>query len=114
MQLVNANTREPALDYIIQDPYSHQHFYRHKSKSDVLIHNYKEEERRRMLTVKLKNAIMVYWLDVKKARSKPSFDEIIKNLAKKRKNQTENTNSLKDQKKKEKMDRRERQRKEAM
>jgi len=28
---------------------------------------------------------MVYWLDVKKSRSKPSFEEIIKNLMKKKK-----------------------------
>jgi len=49
------------------------------------VHNYANEEYRRKLTVKLKNAIMVLWLEVKAQRSKPSMDEIIKGLlAKKR------------------------------
>lgn len=50
-----------------------------------MIHNYKEEEYRRKLTVKLKNAIMVYWLEVKKDRTKQSFEEIIKGLVEKKK-----------------------------
>ena len=64
MELVNPNAREPALDYIIKDPYSHTHFYKN-TKTGELIHNYDDEERRRKLTVKLKNAIMIHWLDVK-------------------------------------------------
>lgn len=59
-------------------------FYQHK-KNGNLIHNYEEEEYRRKLTLKLKNAIMVYWVKIKKARKKPSFEEIIRSLqAKKR------------------------------
>ena len=83
MQLVNPNAREPALDYIIKDPYSNQHFFKN-SKTGELVHDYNEEERRRKLTVKLKNAIMIYWLDVKEARKKPTFDEIIQDLLKKK------------------------------
>uniref|UniRef100_A0A7S3CT47 Cyclic nucleotide-binding domain-containing protein n=1 Tax=Strombidium rassoulzadegani TaxID=1082188 RepID=A0A7S3CT47_9SPIT len=112
--LVNPNAREPALDYIIQDPYSNQHFFQHKAKKEVLIHNYKEEERRRYLTVKLKNAIMVHWLDVKKARAKPSLEEIIKNLAAKKKAQAENAQAFKDERKRDRQERRERMRKEAL
>jgi hypothetical protein len=64
MQLVNPNAKEPALDYIIKDPYSHTHFYKNSTTGE-LVHDYEEEERRRKLTVKLKNAIMIHWLDVK-------------------------------------------------
>ena len=42
---------------------------------------------------------MVYWLDVKKSRSKPSFEEIIKNLMKKKKAQEENQQAFKDEQK---------------
>lgn len=76
---MNPNAKEPALDYIIKDRFSQSHYFKH-SKTGHVVHNYKEEEYRRKLTVKLKNAIMVYWLEVKKARSKQSFEEIIKGL----------------------------------
>lgn len=52
------------------------------------MHNYEKEIYRRKLTVKLKNAIMVYWLEVKQNRSKPSFEEIIKSLIKKKKEES--------------------------
>ena len=48
------------------------------------MHNYVSQEYRRKLTVKLKNSIMAVWLDVKKSRYKPSFEEIIKELIKKK------------------------------
>jgi len=35
------------------------------------------------LTVKLKNAIMVVWQDVKKERNIPSMDDVIKGLSEK-------------------------------
>jgi len=81
--------KEPALDYIIKDPYTNTCFYKHK-KTKALIHNYQEEYRRRLLTVKLKNAIMVYWLEVKNSRAKPSFEEIIKTLTAKRRAEASN------------------------
>lgn len=55
--LVKPGVREPALDYIICDPYSHEQFYQN-SQTGHKYHNYREEYRRRLLTVKLKNAIM--------------------------------------------------------
>ena len=84
IKLVNPDAKEPALDYIIKDPFSQAHYFKH-TKSGNVIHNYKEEEYRRKLTVKLKNAIMVYWLEVKKDRNKQSFEEIIKGLVEKKK-----------------------------
>ena len=64
MILVNPNAEEPALDYIIRDPYSEQHFLKHKKTGEVVL-NYEREIYTRKLTVKLKNAIMVHWLKVK-------------------------------------------------
>jgi len=89
MQLVNPNAREPALDYIIKDHYSNQQFWKSK-KNGKLVHNYGNEEYRRKLTLKLKNAIMVLWLDVKKSRSKPSMEEIIKSLMAKKRHEEQN------------------------
>ena len=68
-------------------------------KTGKVIHNYEQEEYRRKLTVKLKNAIMIYWLDVKKSRSKPSFDEVIKQMLAKRKAQQQNILAYKEEKK---------------
>jgi hypothetical protein len=68
IKLVNPAAKEPALDYIIKDTFSQSHYL--KLSGGNVIHNYQEEEYRRKLTVKLKNAIMVYWLEVKKERSK--------------------------------------------
>ena len=42
VKMLNPNSREPALDYIIRDPYSQEHYYRHK-KTGKLVHNYKDE-----------------------------------------------------------------------
>ena len=63
--LVNPDAAEPALDYIIKDPYSQSHFFKH-FKNGTLVHDYETEEHRRHLTVKLKNAIMHHWLNDKK------------------------------------------------
>jgi CRP-like cAMP-binding protein len=107
VQLVNPQAKEPALDYIIQDPYSHQHFLQHK-KTSKRVHNHVAEEYRRRLTVKLKNAIMVHWLEVKKKRNKPSFEEIIKSIQKKKNDEKNNKEAFKEERKrlhKEKKDR---------
>jgi len=101
------------LDYIISDPYSHVHFYENQ-KSGERVHNYREEYRRRLLTVKLKNAVMQFWLEVKESRQKPSMEEIIQNLVKKKKEESENTAAANEAKKKERKDRRERNRKAAL
>ena len=74
--LVNPDAKEPALDYIIRDPLSNVYYLENK-QTGTMIHNSEREIHRRKLTVKLKNAIMVYWLEVKEARSKPSMEEII-------------------------------------
>lgn len=88
MILVNPDAKEPALDYIIRDPFSHE-YYLETKKDSVQMHNYEKEIYRRKLTVKLKNAIMVYWLEVKQARSKPSMEEIIQGLIKKKKEESQ-------------------------
>ena len=81
-RLVEDKRREPANDYIIKDPYSHRHF-----KKDLitghLTDNFIEEQRRRKLTVVLKNAIMVVWQDVKKSRNTIDIEEVIKGLQEK-------------------------------
>ena len=110
---MNPNAREPALDYIIHDPYSNEHFLVDK-KSGILIHDYREEERRRALTVKLKNAVMIHWLDVKQTRTKPQIQDLIKNYMDKKKAQTENPQAYKDEKKKQRAEKKERLRKEAL
>ena len=78
--LIYENNEEPALDYIIRDPYHHTQYFTKKNDKTAKIHDYLEEEKVRKLTLKLKNAVMVYWLKVKKTRQKKSFDEIIKEL----------------------------------
>ena len=77
--LVGGNRKEPAIDYIIQSPYSHQYF-KMNNETGELVHDYKKEMQRRKLTTQLKNAILVVWLDVKKERSKANLEDIIKNL----------------------------------
>lgn len=80
MQLVNPNAKEPALDYIIKDPVCRQYFLRYKGKNakQNVIHDFKKEEEANRLTVKLKNAIMIFWLEEKKKRKKKSFEQVIK------------------------------------
>ena len=63
--LIYQNNEEPALDYIIRDPYHKTQFYVDKKGVIDKIHDYQEEEYVKKLTFKLKNAIMVYWLKVK-------------------------------------------------
>ena len=41
--LVDINRKEPAIDYIIQDPYTRRHYYKNV-KTGKLIHNYKKEQ----------------------------------------------------------------------
>jgi len=77
MVLVNPNAKEPALDYIIKDPCCRQYFLRYKGKNpnaNNVMHDYKKEEEANRLTVKLKNAIMIFWLDEKQKRKKKSFE----------------------------------------
>ena len=105
--------REPALDYIICDPYSHQYYFKNNQTKN-LIHNYKEEYKRRLLTVKLKNAIMQIWLEVKNSRNKPSIEDFIKDLVAKKKEESQNISAVKEAKKKARKEQRERQRKEAL
>jgi hypothetical protein len=62
--LINPRAKEPALDYIIADPYSRSQWW-HSNKHEITLHNFESEERRRKLTVKLKNSIMAVWLEVK-------------------------------------------------
>ena len=62
--LVKENKRELAIDNTIEDPISDGQ-YRKNNKTKSITHNYEKEHYRQDLTVKLKNAIMVVWLDVK-------------------------------------------------
>ena len=79
MMLVKGNRREPAIDYIICDPYSNQHFLRN-AKSGQLIHDFAKEQRMRKLTVILKNSILRVWLDVQENRNKLSINDMVNNL----------------------------------
>jgi len=63
--LLNPKGKEPALDYIICDPYNRTQYW-YSSKNENKFHNFESEERRRKLTVKLKNLIMAVWIDVKR------------------------------------------------
>jgi hypothetical protein len=79
MQLVNPNAKEPALDYIIKDPICRQYYLKvkgrqQKPRDNNIVHDYVREEEANRLTVKLKNAIMVYWLEEKQKRKKKSFE----------------------------------------
>lgn len=84
--LVSGNRREPAIDYLIQDVEMQRH-YKQDVKSLDLVHNYKEEMRRRKLTVLLKNTILTIWLEVKAKRNTPNMEDVVKGLAEKCKQQ---------------------------
>lgn len=110
--LIQQMNADPKLDYIIRDPFCNQMFYKHQKTGNIIL-NYEEEEYRKKLTVKLKNAIMVYWLRIKKARKKPSFEEIIRSLQAKRKNELQNAVAFKEAKKKMRKEKRDRIKEEA-
>ena len=61
MELLGPDVEEPGLDYIIKDPVQKTCFFKNSETGDI-IHNYGEELKTNILTVKLKNAIMVKWL----------------------------------------------------
>jgi CRP-like cAMP-binding protein len=107
--LVSGDRREPAIDYIIQDTVMQRH-YKQDVKSLDLIHNYKEEQRRRRLTLFLKNAILQVWLEVKEQRSIPNMEDIIRGLSEKSKQQKD-PNYIENLKR-ERKERRERERRE--
>ena len=86
--LVDVKRREPAIDYIIQDQFSQRH-YQINPRTQNMVHNFEEDNRRRKLTVKLKNAILVVWQDVKKGRNIQSMDDVIKSLSEKVKQQND-------------------------
>jgi len=67
-----------------------------------------------MLTVKLKNAIMIHWLDVKASRSQPSFEEIIKGLQAKRRNESKDMRAINEEKKRVRKEKREKLRQAAL
>lgn len=75
-----------------------------------LLYNYKEEIYRRKLTVKLKNAVMVHWLEVKKARVKPSIQDTIKELLKRKKMDNLDQAAANEEKKRARKEKRERER----
>lgn len=104
--LVNPDAKEPALDYIIRDPLSDKYYLQH-NQSGTMIRNYEKEIHRRKLTVKLKNAIMVHWLEVKEARSKPSMEEIIQGLIKKKREEGHDEKAFLEAKKKARKEKRE-------
>lgn len=87
-----------------------QRHYKQDVHSLDLVHNYKEEQRRRKLTVLLKNAILQVWLEVREKRSTPNMEEVIKSLSEKSKQQRDPNyvENLKQQRK----ERRERERRE--
>ena len=64
--------------------------------------------------MKLKNAIMQIWLEVKESRNKPSIEEVIKNLVAKKKEDSQNVSAINEAKKKARKEKRERLRREAL
>ena len=75
-----------------------------------MVHNYQEEQYRRKLTVKLKNAIMVHWLEVKKKREKPSMQETIQELLKRKRLDSLDEGAANEERKRAKKEKRERER----
>lgn len=117
MVLVNPNAKEPALDYIIKDPTCRQYYLKLKEKNPKtgtqrVMHDYKREEEANRLTVKLKNAIMVFWLEEKNKRKKKSFEQVIKEYLETKKRQAENSEEYKEERKRMKREKKERQKQE--
>lgn len=79
-----------------------------------MIYDYRAQEQVRKLTLKLKNAIMIYWLKVKEARKKPSFEDIIKNLQKKKREEQNNVGAFKEARKRQRKEKREKLKQEAL
>tara|TARA_B110000285_G_C14833661_1_gene472066 strand:- start:107 stop:550 length:444 start_codon:yes stop_codon:yes gene_type:complete len=79
-----------------------------------VIYDYRAQEQVRKLTLKLKNAIMIYWLKVKEARKKPSFEDIIKNLQKKKREEQNNVGAFKEARKRQRKEKREKLKQEAL
>mmetsp|Transcript_4558 Transcript_4558/g.6901 ORF Transcript_4558/g.6901 Transcript_4558/m.6901 type:complete len:170 (+) Transcript_4558:2153-2662(+) len=71
--------REPAIDYIICDSATVQHFYKHK-QDQTKVHNYRLENYRRHLTTRMKNVFLHMWIDVQKNRNKKTLDDVINDL----------------------------------
>lgn len=111
MQLVNPKAKEPALDYIIKDPVCRKYFLRLRNKQrkpgKEVKHDYKQEEEANRLTVKLKNAIMVFWLEEKQKRKKKNFDQVIKEYLHTKKMQSENSEEYKQERKRLKREKKE-------
>jgi hypothetical protein len=92
MQLVSQKAKEPALDYIIKDHSCRVYFNsvqtrnRKRGNAQDMTHDWEKEEEANRLTVKLKNAVMIYWLEEKKKRQKKSFEQVIKEYLQSKKN----------------------------
>lgn len=71
------------------------------------IHDYEKEEQVNKLTLKLKNAVMVYWLKVKAQRKKKSFDDIFRELQAQKRLERDNAQAFKEAKKKQRLERKE-------
>ena len=87
MKLVNPKRAEPALDYILKDPIGNKYFYKNglsKSKEDEIQHNFEKESHIVKLNFKLKNAIVFHLLKVQEERNKPSMEDLILQLQKKK------------------------------
>ena len=78
-----------------------------------MIYDYRAQEQVRKLTLKLKNAIMIYWLKVKEARKKPSFEDII-NLLKNKHQEQNNVGAAKEARKRQRKEKREKLKQEAL
>ena len=72
-----------------------------------MTYDYREQEQVRKLTLKLKNAIMIHWLKVKEARKKPSFEDIIKHLQEKKREEHLNGGAFKEARKRQRKEKRE-------
>jgi len=57
--------------------------------SNIVKHNYNQEEYVNKLTVKLKNAVMVHWLKVNSLRNKAKFSDMVEALKAKKKMERE-------------------------
>ena len=79
-----------------------------------MIYDYRAQEQVRKLTLKLKNAIMIYWLKVKESRKKPSFEDIIRVLLEKKKEEANNSGMFKEARKRQRKEKREKLKQEAV
>ena len=78
LNLVAPGKAEPAIDYIIRDETVQPIYFKRSIVTGEMERDYKKEQYINSLTVKLKNAVLVKWGQVKKKRERIDIREIIR------------------------------------